>query len=972
MSEVEQAKQFEQAKQIGVTLLQGKRNVTDADLKDTISNILKLFPNLLGESDSMYKYLESQFSVFSDNYRILVDDETYVPWLKNKKSEIKWSFWNRYVMYLQKKIAPSTLNKLDNLTDDILDRIIDPKTPGSWDKRGMVVGQVQSGKTGNYIGLINKAADAGFKLIIVLAGMHDSLRSQTQIRVDEGFLGFNTQTAMNFSNAGNRIGVGQYNKNLPAHALTTSRLNGDFKAQAAQSSGVNIRGTDPIILVVKKNPSILKNLITWLAARGDKTPDGKIIIRDLPFLLIDDEADNASINVDPRKVSTINGSIRALLSLFEQSAYIGYTATPFANIFIPLLNDNQTKGLNMNIKDFEFSVGQDLFPRDFIINIPAPSNYIGPSKVFGLPAASSSENAEEPLPVVVKISDYINFVPDKHKKGGPLPTELPQSLKYAVKCFILSCAARRARKQVNVHNSMLVHVSRFIDWQDRISSLVDAELKFYQRQIEFDQGNVVKELRKIWVEEFEPKTRQVINQTHTYTDPEIKPISWSRVKAELFNASSKIEVRAVHGDKNVAGLSYHNISPIDYFTSEQQGNYLSVIAIGGDKLSRGLTLEGLTTSYYLRASKMYDTLMQMGRWFGYRPGYADLCRLFTSNDLIEWFKHITIASEEMRSEFDYMFLLNETPRNYGLKVRTHPGVLKITSANKFRHKHIMMLSYSGKLEQTHNFKIDPQIFSRNFSVTTDLIKALEDPIGPVNKEVENQKYVWQKPNNSNLITQFLRSFSIAREVVDVHKMADYIDAQVRKGNLTDWTVALINNTMVKDEADKGIVEINGEEKEIGLTDRSITLTRPDEIVSSYTINKAMIISPNHELIDMDDIEIGRALALTEMDWGKSNREGKPSLPSGARIKYTRKAIKGLLLLYPLHHAPLHRWLLDTSTPEKKEYGTKRETYSDVPIFGFAISFPEIVNDEKIEYAVNNQFIQEFDYPDELDAEDDGN
>jgi hypothetical protein len=964
---------IEQAKQIGITLLQGKRNVTDADLKDAIENILKIFPHLSGESDSLYKYFESQFSVFSDNYQILVDDETYIPWLKAKKSEIKWSFWHRYVMYLQKKIAPSTLHKLDNLTDDILDRIIDPKTPGPWDKRGMVVGQVQSGKTGNYIGLINKAADAGFKLIIVLAGMHDSLRSQTQIRVDEGFLGFNTQTAMNFSNAGNRIGVGQFNKNLPAHALTTSRLNGDFKAQAAQSSGVNIRGTDPIILVVKKNASILKNLISWLAIRGDKTPDGNIIIRDLPFLLIDDEADNASINVDLKKVSTINGSIRALLSLFEQSAYVGYTATPFANIFIPLLDEDQTKGLNLKIKDFELSVGQDLFPRDFIINIPAPSNYIGPSKVFGLPAASSSEEAQEPLPVVVKISDYLDFVPDKHKKGDPLPTVLPESLKYAVKCFILSCAARRVRKQINVHNSMLVHVSRYIDWQDRISSLVDAELKFYQRQIEFEQGGIIKDLRRIWVEEFEPKTRQVISQASTYTDPEIKPISWARVKTELFNASSKIEVRAVHGDKNVAGLTYHNISPIDYFTSEQQGNYLSVIAIGGDKLSRGLTLEGLTTSYYLRASKMYDTLMQMGRWFGYRPGYADLCRLFTCNDLVEWFKHITIASEEMRSQFDYMFHLNETPRNYGLKVRTHPGVLKITAANKFRHKQIMMLSYSGELEQTHNFRIDSQIFSKNFNAATELIKALGTPSGPLNTEVENQKFIWQRKNNSNLVTRFLRTYTIAREVIDVHKMADYIDAQVGRGNLVNWTVALINNTMVKDEADKVFIEVGGEEKEIGLTDRSITLTRPDETVASYAINKAMIISPNHELIDLDDSEIRRALALTEQDWEKSKRDGKPSIPSGARIKHTRKATNGLLLLYPLHYAPLHRWLIDSGIPGKKEYGSERRApFSDVPIFGFAISFPEIVNDEKIEYAVNNQFIEEFDYPDELDVEDDGN
>ncbi|PTX14726.1 Z1 domain-containing protein [Pontibacter mucosus] len=961
---------IEQAKQIGITLLQAKKNVTDSDLKDAVENVLKIFPGLAGECDFLYKYLESQFSVFSDNYKILIDDKTYTPWLKNKKSEIRWNFWNRYVMYLQRKIAPSTLNKLDNLTDDILDRIIDPTTPGPWDKRGMVVGQVQSGKTGNYIGLINKAADAGFKLIIVLAGMHDSLRSQTQIRVDEGFLGFNTQTAMNFSNAGNRIGVGQFNKNLPAHALTTSRINGDFRGPAAQASGVNIRGTDPIILVVKKNASILKNLVSWLAVRGDKTPDGNIIIRDLPFLLIDDEADNASVNVNPSTVSTINGCIRALLALFEQSAYVGYTATPFANIFIPLLNEEQTKGLNLNIKDFEFSVGQDLFPRDFIINIPAPSNYIGPSKVFGLPASSSSETSEEPLPVVTQISDYHSFVPDKHKKGVGLPEVLPESLKYAIKSFLLSCAARRVRKQINVHNSMLIHVSRYIDWQDRIASLVDEELKSYQRQLEFNQGTILKDLKKIWKEDFEPKTNQILNQTHTFYDPEIKPIPWAKVEKELFNASSKVEVRAVHGDKNIAGLTYHNISPLDYFLSEQQGNYLSVIAVGGDKLSRGLTLEGLTTSYYLRASKMYDTLMQMGRWFGYRPGYADLCRLFTSRELIEWFEHITIASEEMRAEFDYMFLLNETPRNYGLKVRTHPGVLKITAANKFRHKQIMMLSYSGELEQTYRFKVDQRLFQNNFDAATQLIAALGKPGGPVNKLLENQQYVWQGINNSNLITQFLGAYSIGREVLDVHKMADYINAQVRSNNLVNWTVVLVNNTTAKKE-DAWHFEINGMDTEIGLTDRSITLTHPEEIVSSYSINKAMIISPNHEMIDLSDQRISHALALTKMDWQKEEKKKEPVLPSGARVRYTRAASNGLLILYPLHYSPNHRWP-EPGAPDQKDFKSERRTLSDVPIIGFAVSFPEIADDEKIEYAVNKQFIDEFDYPDELDAEDGGN
>ncbi|OOP56276.1 MAG: hypothetical protein AYP45_10015 [Candidatus Brocadia carolinensis] len=257
-----------------------------------------------------------------------------------------------------------------------------------------------------------------------------------------------------------------------------------------------------------------------------------------------------------------------MLSLFEQSAYVGYTATPFANIFIPTLEQESVKGLDLTIKDYEFTVGQDLFPKDFIINIPAPSNYIGPAKIFGLPALTSSDANEEPLPVIRLVKDYEAFVPDKHKKNDPLPEELPNSLKDAVKYFVLSAAARRVRKQVDVHNSMLIHVSRFIVWQDKIATLVDAELKFYQKQIELKSGNLLKELEAIWKKEFVPTTAKVIRDSrdsHIYTDPEITPIAWTEVEAEIYSVISKMEVRAVHGDKNVAGLSHHNISPLEYF-----------------------------------------------------------------------------------------------------------------------------------------------------------------------------------------------------------------------------------------------------------------------------------------------------------------------------------------------------------------------------------------------------------------------
>ncbi|HLN20915.1 MAG TPA: Z1 domain-containing protein [Bacteroidales bacterium] len=980
---------IEQAKNICIELLRMIKNPSPQDVTNSIDNVLKIFPDLFSERETLFRYLSATFSVFSENYRILDTDVDYHPWLKDSKANITWNFWNRYISYLQKKIAPDTINKLDNLTDDILDRIANPITSGAWDKRGMVVGQVQSGKTSNYIGLINKASDAGYKLIIILAGMHDSLRSQTQIRIDEGFLGFNSQRSLQYSNT-NKIGVGFYNPrdgktnepiDLPANALTSSHLNGDFNRKVAQSAGIHLRSSDPIVAVIKKNGSILKNIISWLAVWGDKQPDGKIIIRNVPFLLIDDEADNASVNVSKEKVSAINGCIRALLSLFEQSAYVGYTATPFANIFIPILAQETVKGIDLTIKDYEYTVGQDLFPKDFIINIPAPSNYIGPAKVFGLPALTSSDSDEEPLPVLRLVNDYDIFdssntqeqfqnviagianeystakslVPDKHKKDDPLPDELPPSLKYAIKCFVLSATARRVRKQIEVHNSMLIHISRFIVWQDRIATLVDAELKFYQKQIELKSGNLLKELEVIWIKEFMPTTAKIIRDSHIYSDPEIIPVSWKDVETEIYSAISKMEVRAVHGDKNIAGLSHHNISPLDYFFSEQQGKFLSVIAVGGDKLSRGLTLEGLTISYYLRASKMYDTLMQMGRWFGFRPGYVDLCRIFTSDELSRWYKHITIASEEMRKDFDYMFLLKKTPKEFGLKVRTHPGVLKITAANKFRYKKIMYLSYSGELEQTYQFKLDQLKFQKNFDAVIDLISDLGNTIDkPINSFNSKQIFVWKGEDNFNAINTFILKFKIGEEVIDTNKMVDYINAQTKKGNLTNWTVALINNSTAKPEDE---YEFSGLSKKVGLTDRTNISNDPSE----YAVAKYNITDHRHELIDLSEAEIIDAISKTGEDNKDEGNNDVPELPSRKRIKWKRSCKNGLLLIYPLNHNCQH--IVDDSTKPKT---IVRKHINDVPIIGIAVSFPENENDEKIEYAVNEQFRKEYEYPEELD------
>lgn len=508
---------------------------------------------------------------------------------------------------------------------------------------------------------------------------------------------------------------------------------------------------------------------------------------------------------------------------------------------------------------------------------------------------------------------------------------------------------------------MLIHVSRFVLWQDRISSLVDDALKAFQKEIEFNQGTIWAELEEIWNNDFRPATDEVMAlasaDASAFKDPGIAMLTWEEVAEHLFASTAKIEVRAVHGDKKLANLTYHNISPLDYFQAEQENppRFMSIIAVGGDKLSRGLTLEGLSVSYYLRASKMYDTLMQMGRWFGYRPGYADLCRLFTSAELIRWYEHITIASEEVRAEFDRMFLLGRTPRDFGLKVRTHSGLLTITALNKFRYHRLEKLSYSAELKQTHRFRINGGIFRNNHKALEKMLAQLGEPIStPVGKK----NIVWK--TDSLPVKQFLTDFQIGREVIDTAKMVDYIDKQLPKGSLIDWTVVFINSSSPSSRT--WIFNVNGQHVEIGLTRRKNS-AKDNEWQQNYVISKAQIISPQDELIDLSKEQAEKAQQETQQDWEKKEKKGTPTYPSTFRIKNNRPATKGLLLMYPLDPEVEYS---DGSNKQAK----KTQTITNVPIVGFAISFPHIENDEKVEYAVNEQFISEYDYDEIFDLDDD--
>jgi hypothetical protein len=910
-------------------LLFGKTSVTVQEVETAVDTFMKMNLPISESREILIRKVEELFTIRQDEFRSIEKADENLPWLNEKRATIDFTngFWGSYRQYLEeeKNFAPDVVNKLDRLTDSILDNFFDPTEKIKVNKKGLVVGQVQSGKTANYTGLICKAADAGFGLIIVMAGIHNNLRSQTQIRIDESFLGFDTQHTRAFDQKSIKIGVGRpgFGKSNVAHSLTSSLEKGDFTQGAANALGLNFDTPDPIIAVIKKNPHVLKRIHQWLAAQADEDTELGRVIRNKSLLLIDDEADNASINIsnDPERQSSINGWITQILNLFGKNAYVGYTATPFANIFIPLDDQN-------------------LFPRNFIKNIPAPSNYIGPEKVFGFSPLEEEETSDTVLPIVNRINDHRDFVPDRHKKDDQLPSSLPESLKRAIRCFIITCAIRRLRGQTTVHNSMLVHVSRFMRWQDHIAELISNQFIYYRRGIDQNDTVILNELKATFEQDdngyksFVTVSNSVLNNELVNLDSQIQVHQWNDVLKHLNDAASRIEVKSIHGGSGEA---------LDYFDHK---NGLSVIAVGGNKLSRGLTLEGLSISYYLRASRMYDTLMQMGRWFGYRGGYVDLCRLFTSRELNEWFCHITQASEELREEFDYMSdVAGSTPEQYALKVRTHPGVLQISATNKMRSATTVQISWAGRLVESYEFKKDISVIDNNFTNTQKFISSLPKYSEPR----PGNAFLWYDLPAEQVINFFEGIQSVENlKKAEPRKLIQFISAQLRNGELTDWRIGLMSKPNAKNNSQ---FHINGTDVLIGQWKRTEDDKNFNEQI--YYLRKSHLISPSDEFIDFTDAEKARAMELTDLH---RKKEGEAMYPNGQVVRNElRDPRKPLLLIYLLDP--------EESLEKKLPRGTN-------PFVGYAISFPKSNFNAPVSYAVNEELLDRFDVVEE-DFEDYG-
>ncbi len=944
--------------------------------------------------DKLILQLLEAFTVKSSTHSIIKGESDHKEWYDPNKFERP--YWESYREYIKNDLQYSVdaVSSMDKTTDLMMRSIEDPKRDGSWDSRGLVVGSVQSGKTSNFIGFLNKAIDAGYKKIIVLSGLNNNLRQQTQKRIDEGLLAYDTQ----------RSGIGHFvydgplaSRRLPLKlktisAGTNSKYNGDFKTNAAEN--LNFHTDDPSIFVVKKNKTILQNIIRYFL--GSPNVVGVTIdhpfkirgfhntlppfIRDKPILIIDDEVDNGSVDTGEQLVNeegnfdqdydpkTINRLIRTLLNIFDKKVYIGYTATPFANIFIH--NQAITK-----------EEGPDLFPKNYIIDLPIPSNHVGLEKIFNTDIVDG-ENIEDReiednhfFEIIEDSSLYPDdpdctegWMPPRHDKyhrpeyndRNDLEIDIPPSLKEAIISFILTSACRNYRGYVEEAKSMLIHVTKFVDVQDFVHKQVGDYLFIIRKRLDQNDENHQQQMdkfKKIWEEKF---------YVHKDKTDEMVP-SWEELIAHKH--SLKFVVNEIC--QNVKKLNGRSNDILDYKDFSVQNNYgLHTIVIGGDKLSRGLTLEGLSISYFLRSAKMpmYDTLMQMGRWFGYRTGFEDLCRLYTTDNVIKWFFHISVATEELRNTFRIMAAQGSTPAEFGLKVRTNPNLI-ITSKTKMRHSKIEQTSFSQEVEEVITFMNNNEIIKSNYDVTNNLLLKAGKPIetGSIENSIHKWKnsYLW-KNVSSDLIINFLNDYKrfLEPRTLETTQFAKYIENLNNFDELTNWIICLHGS--------------GSSEKIIKMSDLynvNLLLRTPSNQRNKKKISLKVITQSVDELLGLSKNELEEYKKSLENFKKTHNSDADQESVLKARrgfARYHRSEKVGLLNLYPiLGVTNLSSYRKFRGYKKKDEKGVviqNIEGHKDInkidpehitkyPLIGFQLSFPfsKMGHRAAVEYRVNSVY-----------------
>ena len=635
--------------------------------------------------------------------------------------------WNALQQFIANELKwnETTIQSLDESSSEVLSLMPNPAT-SQFRSRGLVLGYVQSGKTANMTAVIAKAVDVGYNLIVVLGGTTNKLRAQTQRRLERDIV-----------------------DRHPDHWLlyTKATDEGDFIRPANGKFIMPIEGRAQLV-VIKKECSRLEGFLETARSSTAAT------LKALRVLIIDDECDQASVNSSTEEDTTTrtNELIRRILHAFHAVSYVGYTATPFANVFInPIPSDGQPT--------------DDLYPADFITMLDRPVGYFGAREVFRLdnpdPDSDSPESDGMGMLRLIPADEVSKMVPSGSRKAADFHPALVPSMEKAILWFIASCALRSLRGQGAEHMSMLVHTSALIEQHERLADIIRYWLDEHSAALLAGSGKVWEMFRKVYAEE----TGKVA------LDRDFPcPVDADSLRDALPGVFGKLVV-TVENSMSEERLDY---------TGAARAN----IIVGGSVLARGLTLEGLCVSLFLRTSRQYDTLLQMGRWFGYRHGYADLPRLWTTGRLIADFRSLAVIEEEIRDDISrYREDPDITPMDIAVRVRSIPG-LAITSAAKMRHAYRTSVSFEGKHIQTIRFNHrDAVLVKSNWEAAAGLFAECDQHgqrAGNLFRGVPIEA-----------IRRFLRSYSIsdAHFDLDGRMLVDYLNKS--EDLYPRWNVAVV-------------------------------------------------------------------------------------------------------------------------------------------------------------------------------------
>jgi hypothetical protein len=623
-----------------------------------------------------------------------------------------------------------TVDSMDSSSSEVVSLLANPKAE-SFRHRGLVVGYVQSGKTANMTAVIAKAVDAGYNLIVLLAGVTNKLRAQTQRRIETDIV--------------------ERHGHL-WQLYTEDKDNGDFVIPKNRQFTLPVDGGAQLV-VMKKIPSRLEAFRKTI--KNGRNGTSTHILRHLKVLIIDDECDQASVNsaTNDDEITRINEEIRKIIRALPAVSYVGYTATPFANVFIDPYPRND-------------DALDDLYPEDFITALPRSKNYFGAREVFGFePEDADNETAIEAGRDMIRVIpdgklDALRPVRASDKSFQPRMTE---ELENALLWFLISCAIRRARGQASNHMSMLIHTSPLIAQHEGMEKIIKNWLTTHKADLAKGTGEIYIKAHTV----FDLETSSVP------LEDKAMAITFGDLAPQLQAALEAIEVAIENGESDTR-LDFTN-GPKTY------------IVIGGAVLARGLTIEGLSVSFFLRTSMQYDTLLQMGRWFGYRPGYEDLPRLWTTAELASSFRALARIEEEIRADIDIYREHKLTPAEFAMRVRAIPG-MAITAASKMRHAYRTSISFEGRHVQTIRFDHkNGQIVSNNWAaavqLANDIAGKLDLPDSPKRRLARNV--------DLSVVRKFLKVYNICDQHMDLKKelLLGYIEKA--SDALQHWNVGFI-------------------------------------------------------------------------------------------------------------------------------------------------------------------------------------